>query len=117
MASVEQAPSIPSIVPTVRRQAAVIAAAEKRTCAHCAHWNELDPDTSDIFADGNYDVGEEGTGQCRRYPPSSRSADWRPEIPHKMMDSGDAAGSAYWPITFDADWCGEFVGCQTGIGI
>lgn len=54
--------------------------------------------------DGNYRVTMEGTGRCRRYPPSTRRHDWQPD----SHDSADAAHGAFWPVTWDDDWCGEF---------
>jgi hypothetical protein len=109
MAGIEQPPSISSIAPTVGTGLSLHPDLVRPICATCLHWNELDPDGgSSVFVDGNYEVTEGGTGQCRRYPPTTRRTDWRPEIPGgTLMDSMDAAGSAYWPVTYDEDWCGE----------
>jgi hypothetical protein len=108
MAGLEQPPSIASIASTVREAISLHPDLVRPTCATCEHWNELDPDSgSSVFNDGNYEVTDRGTGQCRRYPPTRRRNDWKPELRGKALDSQDAAGSAFWPVTYDEDWCGE----------
>jgi hypothetical protein len=72
------------------------------SCSGCRFWQMLTEDQ-----DGNYRVEHaDGVGRCRRLPPSTRRTDVQaPHTDHAM----DAANSAYWPVTWDDDWCGEFV--------
>jgi hypothetical protein len=73
-------------------------------CGTCRFWDVL-TEGEGIERDGNYEVSIDGTGRCRRYPPASRRSD----LP-AMATSGhssDAASSAYWPVTWAEDWCGE----------
>lgn len=72
-------------------------------CASCRFWKQLDPDGDSADADGGYEVTEFGTGLCRRLPPASR----RTEL-ESSLNSMDAARTAFWPVTWDEDWCGEF---------
>lgn len=76
-------------------------------CARCRFWQVLqdgDETGRGSFDDGCYSGPFEQTGRCRRNPPSTRRPDWHPT----SSDAGDAAHSAYWPVTWDNDWCGEF---------
>lgn len=76
-------------------------------CGKCRFWDPLrdgDKTGGGVFDDGNYDVHDNGTGRCRRMPPTSS----RSELP-LGADAMAAAGAAYWPVTWDEDWCGEFV--------
>lgn len=77
----------------------------QRHCQNCRFWELLkDGDESGgVFADGNYTVEDGGTGRCRRFPPSASRA----PLP-LGAHSSDAAGMAYWPVTWDKDWCGGF---------
>jgi len=71
-------------------------------CRHCRFWCELP--VGDPMESGPYKVTGIGTGLCRRYPPVGL----RPLKP-KLEDTADVAGAAGWPITWNFDWCGEFV--------
>ena len=54
-------------------------------CSKCLHWFK-------IAADG---------GACRRYPPQLN------------LSPGTMLGSAMWPLTGAADWCGEYIDLGT----
>jgi len=72
-------------------------------CDDCRFWCAL-PE-GDPIESGPYVVTGDGTGLCRRYPPVGvRSTGSR------LEDTADVAGAAGWPITWNFDWCGEFVG-------
>lgn len=56
------------------------------TCEECFYW-----DSSTQLRDADPDT----TGQCRKRAPSMDTTYGSPQV-------------AMWPITEDADWCGEF---------
>jgi hypothetical protein len=73
-------------------------------CSACRFWRRLEQDADEFGFARDYEVPDGSTGVCRRYPPSTRRAD----IDHASSHSWDAARGAYWPVTWDDDWCGEF---------
>ena len=74
-----------------------------RTCDTCRFWNRLSPDGS-VYTDANFDEVTDGTGQCRINPP--QTVRYAPPV-GAHTHSGDAAHAAWWPITWDGQWCGQ----------
>lgn len=66
-------------------------------CSRCLYWWRLPGG------------GENGRGECRRYPPSRNTADDADILKHH--GGGTAWGEnppQGWPLTWFFDWCGEW---------
>ncbi|MFV1919153.1 hypothetical protein VPH46_06940 [Sphingomonas sp. MJ1 (PH-R8)] len=72
-------------------------------CGGCRFWNRLRT-TSAWELDHGYELQDDHTGMCRRFPPVGR----RPDLECKSSNSAEAARAAHWPVTWEHDWCGEF---------
>lgn len=60
----------------------------EKTCASCVHWDCIDPE------------GDDGSGFCRRYPPTVRPED----LTRDPRDDVDYD----FPYTCRLEWCGEW---------
>jgi hypothetical protein len=72
------------------------------SCGGCRFWNRLR--TSAWELDHGYELQDDYTGTCRRFPPVGR----RPDLDDKSSRAEDAAKAAHWPVTWERDWCGEY---------
>ncbi|WP_311270509.1 hypothetical protein [Sphingobium sp. WCS2017Hpa-17] len=72
-------------------------------CDTCRYWVRMS-DKDGVFTDAGFDVLDEQTGQCRRYPPT---AGYNQMAVDGHTYSSDGANRAVWPITWDGHWCGE----------